>query len=96
VYSLDGNAAVVQWGVLSHRRLGVALRHVATVELKQSPIDRLLGVGTVELLARDRHGAERRLILEDLPAPGKRYDEIMQLLGQAVRLALPDEPDKQA
>jgi uncharacterized membrane protein YdbT with pleckstrin-like domain len=95
VYSVDGNAAVVQWGVLSHRRLGVALRHVATVELKQSPIDRLLGVGTVELLARDRHGVERRLILEDLPAPRRHYDEIMRLLGQAMRLPPSYDPQNE-
>jgi len=63
VYSMDTNAAVVQWGLLSHHRFGVPLRHIVTLELKQSPIDRVLGVGTVELLARDHDGVERRLDL---------------------------------
>jgi len=84
-YSMDGNAAVVQWGLLSHHRFGVPVRHITTLELKQSPIDRVLGVGTVELCARDQHGRERRVIMEDLPHPRRTYEELMQQVGRATR-----------
>jgi len=84
-YSMDGNAAVVQWGLLSHHRFGVPVRHITTLELKQSPIDRVLGVGTVELCARDQHGRERRVIMEDLPHPRRTYEELMRHVGRATR-----------
>jgi membrane protein YdbS with pleckstrin-like domain len=83
--TMDANAAVVQWGIISHHRFGLPVRTVTTVELKQSPIDRMLGVGTVELCARDGHGAERRLIMEDLPHPREAYEELMQLLSRTSR-----------
>ncbi|MGH2442474.1 MAG: protein kinase domain-containing protein [Chloroflexota bacterium] len=92
-YRMDGNAAVLQWGLLSHRRFGVPVRSITTLELKQSMIDRSLGVGTVELCARDQHGKERRLILEDLPHPRETYDDLMQFLGRAIRTYVaPPEP----
>jgi serine/threonine protein kinase len=93
-YHMDGNAAVLQWGLLSHHRFGVPVRYITTLELKQSLIDRLLGVGTVELCARDQHGKERRLILEDLPHPRESYDELMRFLGRTVRSRTP-APAKQ-
>jgi membrane protein YdbS with pleckstrin-like domain len=85
MYSMDSHAAVVQWGVFGHHRFGVPLRLITTVELKQSPIDRLLGVGTVELTARDQHGEERRVVLEDLPRPRRTYEALMQHVGTAMR-----------
>jgi serine/threonine protein kinase len=91
-YRMDGNAAVVQWGIIGHHRFGVPLRFITTVELKQSLVDRLLGVGTVEVCARDQHGIERRLIMEDLPHPGRTYEELMRFIGRATRgqLVAPD------
>jgi serine/threonine protein kinase len=83
VYTMDSNAAVVQWGLLSHHRFGVPLRHIVTLELKQSPIDRVLGIGTVELCARDHDGVERRLVMEDLPRPRQAYDELIHLVSRA-------------
>ncbi|HEX6508466.1 MAG TPA: protein kinase [Chloroflexota bacterium] len=85
LYTMDANAAVVQWGLLGHHRFGVPIRNITTLELKQSPIDRLLGVGTVELCARDQHGRERRVIMEDLPHPRQTYDDLMQHLGRTAR-----------
>jgi membrane protein YdbS with pleckstrin-like domain/predicted Ser/Thr protein kinase len=85
VYSMDANAAVVQWGLIGHHRFGVPLRQIVSLELKQSPIDRVLGVGTVELTARDQHGNERRLVMEDLPEPRETYDELLHLLSRAAR-----------
>lgn len=92
IYRMDGNAAVLQWGVLSHHRFGVPVRYITTLELKQSLIDRLLGVGTVELCARDQHGKERRLVLEDLPHPRESYDDLMHFLGRTLRTKGPALP----
>jgi membrane protein YdbS with pleckstrin-like domain len=85
IYSMDVNAAVVQWGLIGHHRFGVPLRQIVTLELKQSPIDRLLRVGTVELCARDPHGSERRLVMEDVPSPQETYEELLQLVSRATR-----------
>jgi len=84
-YSMDGNAAVMQWGLFGHHRFGVPVRYITTLELKQSPIDRLLGVGTLELSARDHLGRERRLIMEDLPNPRETYEELTRSVGRALR-----------
>src|SRR5207248_2955067 len=64
IYTLDGNAAIVQWGLLAHHRYGVPLRSISALELKQSPIDRVLDVGTIEMAARDTHGKEQRVVME--------------------------------
>jgi serine/threonine-protein kinase len=85
-YRMDGNAAVVQWGLIGHHRLGVPVRFITSLELKQSPIDRLLRVGTVEVCATDQHGVERRLVMEDLPSPGRTYEELMGFIGRAAPL----------
>jgi eukaryotic-like serine/threonine-protein kinase len=85
VYSVNGDVAVVQWGILGHHRFGLPMHGVATLQLKQSPIDRVLGIGTIELCARDEHGQERQLVMEDLPRPRKTYDELMRLIGRSAR-----------
>jgi membrane protein YdbS with pleckstrin-like domain len=84
-YTMDGDAAVVQWGLLSHHRFGVPIRNITTLELKQSPLDRVIGVGTVELCARDQHGRERRVVMEDLPHPRETYEDLMRHLGRSAR-----------
>jgi len=45
----------------------------------------MLGVGTVEMTARDQHGEERKMILEDLAHPRQVYEELMEHLGQTSR-----------
>jgi serine/threonine protein kinase len=84
-YRMDGNAAVLQWGLFTHHRFGVPVRSITTLELQQSVIDRVLGVGTVQLGARDQHGTERRLVLEDLPRPKESYEELLRFLGRTLR-----------
>lgn len=85
IYRMDGHAAIVQWGILSHRRVGIPLRQIVTLELKQSVVDRVLGVGTVELSGKDQHGTERRLVMEDVPRPRQAYEELMRVLGRLAR-----------
>jgi len=95
VYVLNDNAAVVQWGVLAHHRFGVPLRHVFSLKLKQSPIDRLLGVGTVELWTRDGDGSERCLVMEDVPHPRQTYEELTRFMGQAARAHISRRVERQ-
>jgi membrane protein YdbS with pleckstrin-like domain len=84
-YRMDGDAAVVQRSLLGHHRFGIPLTQITTLELRQSPIDRLLGVGTVALTARDTHGNERYLVMEDVPNPRQTYQDLTRLLGRAAR-----------
>jgi membrane protein YdbS with pleckstrin-like domain len=85
VYTLDGNAAIVQWGLLSHRRYGVPLRTVASLELKQTPLDRVLGLGTIEMAARDAQGKEQRVVMEDVANPRETYDQLVRLIGRSLQ-----------
>lgn len=85
LYTMDGNAAVVHWGLFGHHRFGVPVRYITTLELKQSPIDRVLRIGTVELTARDQHGRERHVVLEDLAHPRQTYEALMEHLAQTSR-----------
>jgi len=92
-YRMDGNAAVLQWGLLTHHRFGVPVRSITTLELQQSPIDRILRVGTIQLSARDQHGTERRLVLEDLPHPRESYEELLRFLGRTLRQPVRQDPN---
>jgi tRNA A-37 threonylcarbamoyl transferase component Bud32/membrane protein YdbS with pleckstrin-like domain len=83
LYSLDASAAVARWGVLAHHRFAVPLHQIASVRLKQSPLDRLIGVGTVELAGRDSDGIEERLIMQDIPHPKATYDQLLVRLAQS-------------
>lgn len=85
IYTLDGNAAIVQWGLLGHRRYGVPLRTVAALELKQTPLDRILGLGTIEMAARDAQGKEQRVVMEDVANPRETYDQLVRLIGRSLQ-----------
>jgi hypothetical protein len=58
------------------------LRTVSALELKQSLVDRILGLGTIEMRARDAQGREQRLVMEDVAQPRQTYDELVKLLGR--------------
>jgi uncharacterized membrane protein YdbT with pleckstrin-like domain len=53
-------------GILSKDRLAVSLRHVRSVEVKQSFFNRLLGVGIIEVSTA---GDEPEFTVADLPDP---------------------------
>jgi serine/threonine-protein kinase len=80
-YTMDANAAVVHWGLVGHHRFGVPVRFVTAIELKQSPIDRVLGVGTLQMTARDQHGEERQIVLVDVARPRDRYEDLVRGFG---------------
>jgi len=53
-------------GILSKDRLSVSLRHVRSVEVKQSFVNRILGVGTIQISTA---GDEPEFTVKDLPDP---------------------------
>jgi uncharacterized membrane protein YdbT with pleckstrin-like domain len=53
-------------GILSKDRLSVSLRHVRSVDVKQSFVNRILGVGTIQVSTA---GDEPEFTVKDLPDP---------------------------
>ncbi|MEZ5828458.1 MAG: PH domain-containing protein [Hyphomicrobiales bacterium] len=53
-------------GILSKDRLSVSLRHIRSVEVKQSFMNRILSVGTIEVSTA---GDEPEFTVKDLPDP---------------------------
>lgn len=53
-------------GILSKERLAVSLRHVRSVQVNQGFVNRILGVGTIEIKTA---GDEPEFTVEDLPDP---------------------------
>ncbi|HZJ12581.1 MAG TPA: PH domain-containing protein [Methyloceanibacter sp.] len=53
-------------GILSKERLAVSLRHVRSVQVNQGFINRILGVGTIEIKTA---GDEPEFTVTDLPDP---------------------------
>ena len=68
-------------GILSKDRLAVSLRHVRSVEVKQSFVNRILGVGTIEVSTA---GDEPEFTVRDLPDP----HEVREAISRAQELKL--------
>jgi len=71
-------------GILSKDRLSVSLRHVRSVEVKQSFVNRLLGVGTIQVSTA---GDEPEFTVKDLPDP----HEIREAISRAQEMKLDDD-----
>jgi uncharacterized membrane protein YdbT with pleckstrin-like domain len=67
-------------GILSKERLSVSLRHVRSVQVNQSFVNRLLGVGTIEISTA---GDEPEFTVHDLPDPHEIREAISR--AQALR-----------
>lgn len=67
-------------GILSKERLSVSLRHVRSVQVNQSFINRILGVGTVEIATA---GDEPEFTVTDMPDPHEIREAISH--AQALR-----------
>lgn len=67
-------------GILSKDRTGVSLRHVRTVRVTQGFVNRLLGVGTVEISTA---GDEPEFEVSDMPDPHEIREAISR--AQAMR-----------
>jgi uncharacterized membrane protein YdbT with pleckstrin-like domain len=67
-------------GILSKERLSVSLRHVRSVQVNQSFVNRILGVGTVEIATA---GDEPEFVVSDMPDPHEIREAISH--AQALR-----------
>jgi len=71
-------------GILSKDRLSVSLRHVRSVEVKQSFVNRILGVGTIQISTA---GDEPEFTVKDLPDP----HEIREAISRAQEMKLDND-----
>jgi len=67
-------------GILSKERLAVSLRHVRAIQVNQSFVNRILGVGTIEISTA---GDEPEFTVADLPDPHEVREAISR--AQAIR-----------
>ena len=70
-------------GILSKERLAVSLRHVRSVQVNQGFINRILGVGTIEIKTA---GDEPEFTVTDLPDP----HEVRETISRAQEMRLDD------
>ena len=70
-------------GILSKERLAVSLRHVRSVQVNQSFINRILGVGTIEISTA---GDEPEFTVMDLPDP----HQVREAISRAQEMRLDD------
>jgi uncharacterized membrane protein YdbT with pleckstrin-like domain len=70
-------------GILSKERLAVSLRHVRSVQVNQGFVNRILGVGTIEIKTA---GDEPEFIVEDLPDP----HEVREAISRAQAMSADD------
>ena len=71
-------------GILSKDRLSVSLRHVRSVHVTQGFVNRVLGVGTIQISTA---GDEPELTVKDLPDP----HEIREAISRAQEMKLDDD-----
>jgi uncharacterized membrane protein YdbT with pleckstrin-like domain len=71
-------------GILSKDRLSVSLRHVRSVDVKQSFVNRILGVGTIQVSTA---GDEPEFTVKDLPDP----HEIREAISRAQEMKLDND-----
>lgn len=70
-------------GILSKERLAVSLRHVRSVQVNQSFINRILGVGTIQISTA---GDEPEFTVTDLPDP----HQVREAISRAQEMRLDD------
>lgn len=70
-------------GILSKERLAVSLRHVRSVQVNQSFINRILGVGEIEIKTA---GDEPEFTVTDLPDP----HQVREAISRAQEMRLDD------
>jgi uncharacterized membrane protein YdbT with pleckstrin-like domain len=71
-------------GILSKDRLSVSLRHVRSVHVTQGFVNRILGVGTIQISTA---GDEPEFTVKDLPDP----HEIREAISRAQEMKLDDD-----
>jgi uncharacterized membrane protein YdbT with pleckstrin-like domain len=71
-------------GILSKDRLSVSLRHVRSVHVTQGFVNRIFGVGTIQISTA---GDEPEFTVKDLPDP----QEIREAISRAQEMKLDDD-----
>ena len=64
--TVTANNIIFERGILSKDRTSVSLRHIRSVNVMQSFVNRILGVGTIEISTA---GDEPEFTIADLPDP---------------------------
>ncbi|MGH6735256.1 MAG: PH domain-containing protein [Methyloceanibacter sp.] len=82
--TITENDLLYEKGILSKERLAVSLRHVRSVQVNQGFINRILGVGTIEIKTA---GDEPEFTVDDLPDP----HEIREAISRAQEARLDDD-----
>lgn len=70
-------------GIFSKDRMGLALSHVRSIRVQQSFLNRILGVGTIELYTA---GDEPEFVAGELPDPHQIRDAIRRAQENAARI----------
>jgi uncharacterized membrane protein YdbT with pleckstrin-like domain len=83
-FTVTEHELVYERGILSKDRLSVSLRHIRSVEVKQSFCNRIFGVGTIEVWTA---GDEPEFTVKDLPDP----HEIREAISRAQEMKLDDD-----
>jgi len=84
VLTVTQHEIMYERGILSKDRLSVSLRHVRSVEVKQSFVNRILGVGTIQISTA---GDEPEFTVKDLPDP----HEIREAISRAQEMKLDND-----
>ncbi len=79
--TVSDHELLYEQGILSKERLAVSLRHVRSVQVNQSFINRILGVGEIEIKTA---GDEPEFTVTDLPDPHRVREAISR--AQEMRL----------
>ncbi|MEO2088965.1 MAG: PH domain-containing protein [Gemmataceae bacterium] len=82
--SVTDHELLYEKGILSKERLAVSLRHVRSVQVNQGFINRILGVGTIEIKTA---GDEPEFTVTDLPDP----HEVREAISRAQEMRLDDD-----
>ena len=78
--SVTEHSLLYERGILNKERLAVSLRHVRSVQVSQGFINRILGVGTIEIKTA---GDEPEFTVDDLPDPHQVREAISRAQAMA-------------
>jgi len=81
--TVSDHELLYEQGILSKERLAVSLRHVRSVQVNQSFINRILGVGEIEIKTA---GDEPEFTVRDLPDP----HQVREAISRAQEMRLDD------
>jgi uncharacterized membrane protein YdbT with pleckstrin-like domain len=81
--TVSDHELLYEQGILSKERLAVSLRHVRSVQVNQSFVNRILGVGEIEIKTA---GDEPEFTVTDLPDP----HQVREAISRAQEMRLDD------